>query len=52
MEIKKDYAVKIDPETAGRVKQLAKRDRRTVKAEFLLLLELGMKCYEQEEARR
>jgi len=48
----KDYFMKIGREVADRVKELAKRDRRTIKSETELLLELGLEVYERQQRER
>ena len=48
MEQNREYYVKIDANLADRVKDLAKRERRTIKAEFEMVLEAGLEAFERE----
>lgn len=52
MSSEQDYYVKIGRELANKVRELAKREKRTIKGECELLIELGLeKLNEMEEAR-
>lgn len=51
MEQHKDYFVRLDAELARRVKELAKQERRSIRAEFEVLIERGLEAFERERER-